>query len=138
MIRWVRKAEGAFNRAYKMKNVKRAFHLLSGWVGKSIEEEEVVQYDTKTGGPVNTGKFKPCEAWDGVIWLNSFGNSPSLDDGAILYAHLLKAVKSGETVSVGDYIIQHIPERSEGGLGSMSDQGGTVEAHIRITKPRRL
>ena len=134
----MRKAEGAFKRAFNMENVQDAILLLGGLVGKPIEEEEIVRYDTKTGDPVDTGKFKPYKAWDGVLWLNSFGNEPSLDEKAILYAPLMQAVKRGDTVSIGDFIVQHIPERSEGGSGSMGDQGGTVEAHLWITKPRRL
>jgi len=137
-IRWIEKAESDFNRAYKMKNVQDALHLLGRWVGKPIMEEAVRRYDTKTGTPSETGKFKPYEVWDGVLWLNSFGNSPSLADEEILYTPLLQTIKKGETVSFGDYIVQHISPRSEGGLGSMSDQGGTIPAHIRIVKPRRL
>lgn len=138
-LRWEEKAESDFSRASKMQNVQAALLLLGEWLGKPIMEEEIRQYDIKTGDYQKMGIFKPYRAWNGVLWLESLGNAPSLAKNDPLYTAILNTIKVGEAVSVGDLVVvEHIPERSEGGLGSMSDQGGTFPAHLRFLKPRRL
>lgn len=101
--------------------------------GKAILRCEATEYSRSMGKPSRYG-WKPFEKWDGCLWLNSFGNSPSLDKDDPLYKPLLNFLPVGKTtiVEVGNekFVVRHVPSRSEGDW----QHGGTVPNHIKFTK----
>lgn len=110
--------------------LKQLVQLLRGRV---ILRCEAVEYSLMTGKPTRYS-WKPYEKWGGKLWLNCFGNSPSLDKNDPLYKSLLDFLPVGKTTIVENgnekFIVRHVPSRLEGSWQSE----GTVPEHIEFTK----
>lgn len=121
--------KSAFASANPAEALKQLVRCLKG---KVILRCEAIEYSRSTGKPIRYG-WKPNESWDGRLWLDSFGNSPSLDKNDPLYKPLLNFLPVGKTtiVEVGNekFVVRHVPSRSEGDWQS----GGTVPNHIEFT-----
>lgn len=111
-------------------NPTEALKKLTGCLkGKAILRCEATKYSRSTGEPSHYD-WKPFEKWDGCLWLNSFGNSPSLDKDDPLYRPLLDFLPVGKTkvIETGNekFVVQHVPPDHQ--------TGGTVPNHIKLTK----
>ena len=128
--RWVKGWEQDFNRACKMTAVKSALKLICCWVGKPIEEREVVsRYSSRTGKAKKTS-FKPCDQWNGIIMLKSPFIGPSINEGDPLLRHLLKVMPAGAVFLFQGLLVEHVPV--------ISDSEGSSHAKLRIVRPRQL